>query len=238
MNTTPPAPAASAERSTVPAFPGSRTSCRIARQPVDPGASSRPDVEEGRDPDDRLRGDGGGQPAPSRRRSTCATSTPACRARTASGSRSSVGEQRSEPPGLVERLADRLRALDEEPPVLLAERALLQARGGGDLRVLERTSARCPACAGRAKSTCARARGGGLDTVRRRLGGLRLLDERGERRGVVHGQVGEDLAVDLDAGDLQPLMNREYEMPCGRTAALMRAIHSRRNCALRSRRSR
>src|SRR3954447_6938601 len=31
------------------------------------------------------------------------------------------------------------------------------------------------------------------------------LDERGERRRVRHGQVGEDLAVDLDAGRLEPL---------------------------------
>src|SRR5438093_1137394 len=35
-----------------------------------------------------------------------------------------------------------------------------------------------------------------------------------------------------------PLMNLEYDRPCGRTAALIRAIHSRRNWPLRSRRSR
>src|SRR5206468_5648419 len=36
----------------------------------------------------------------------------------------------------------------------------------------------------------------------------------------------------------KPLMNLEYDRPCGRTAALIRAIHNRRNWPLRSRRSR
>ena len=68
---------------------------------------------------------------------------------------------------------------------------------------------------------------------------LRGLDQRGERRGVVHRQVREDLAIDLDAGGLQPV--DEPRVRRGRAdgpPALMRVIHSRRNCALRSRRSR
>ena len=68
------------------------------------------------------------------------------------------GEQPPQPARLVERLAHRLGALDEEPLVLITERPLLQARGRGHLRVLERCQHGAPrdASAGWAKCTCAR----------------------------------------------------------------------------------
>ena len=38
--------------------------------------------------------------------------------------------------------------------------------------------------------------------------GLGLLDEARERRPVTDGDIGQDLAVELDAGELQPCINR------------------------------
>lgn len=45
--------------------------------------------------------------------------------------------------------------------------------------------------------------GRSVDILRQR--GLGDLDQRGERGGIADGQLGEVLAVDLDAGNLQPL---------------------------------
>ena len=88
VNTTPSAPAASAERSTVPAFPGSRTSWRIAMHPSADSVSmptsrngDTPTIPCGVTVDVSL---------PMTSSLTAWTSTPAWRARTASGSRSST----------------------------------------------------------------------------------------------------------------------------------------------------
>ena len=58
--------------------------------------------------------------------------------------------------------------------------------------------------------------------------GLRLLGDDAERDRIGHGEVGQDLAVELDARRRQPEMNWLYERPWCRAPALMRVIHSRR----------
>ena len=167
---------------------------------------------------------------------TWSTVTPACSARTASGSRSSCDEQRQEASVLGERLRHRLRALDQEPTVRFAQRPLLQPDGGGDLRVPGRRQhddTRTPRTGGvYAGPDGPRLRAGGS----RRLRGLDELRERTRDRGPrgPRGSCGRPRRRRRAAR----CTKREYERPWGRTAALMRVIQRRRNCALRSRRSR
>ena len=121
----------------VPAFPGSRTSCSTETHPP-LGSSVEPHIGEGRDPNDPLRRHGRGQPghhgldrhARPRRRSR--EPGPPVRA---SSSLDEEGLHRGR--SLGQRLADALRAFDEEPTVLLAHRTLVQPRGGDDLGVLD-----------------------------------------------------------------------------------------------------
>ena len=111
------APAASADRTIVPAFPGSRTSCRTATHPA-AGTRSRPTSTNGRHADDPLRRDGGGQPrhdgAPPRARPR--PRAPG-RATASSCSSSSTNNDVDRRRVRRERLAHALRALDEEPAI-------------------------------------------------------------------------------------------------------------------------
>ena len=132
-----------------------------------------------------------------------------------------------------ECLADGLGALDEEPPGPIAARAAQQlaccdhARGalGAGRFFVE------PECSGR---------GPVLSGVPVLGGHVRPghVDESGERGGLADGQLGQDLAVDLDPAALRPWMNRLYVMPFWRAAALIRVIHSCRKSPFLARRSR
>ncbi len=143
-------------------------------------------VEEGGDTDERLRGDG--------RREMAhhvgghmegLDAGPSCAHR--ERFRVGVGEQHLEPAGL-QGLLHHLSTFEQEAPIVLAEGALAEPR-----------RARDPGIAGRREHGSPRG-----DADSGRCGGrLRLLDERRERRGIVDREVGEDLAVEFDAGDLQ-----------------------------------
>jgi hypothetical protein len=62
------------------------------------------------------------------------------------------------------------------------------------------------------------------------VGRFGLLGQLGKARGVVDGDVGQDLAVQLDAGLLQAVDElRVAEVPFSLAAAEMRTIHRERN---------
>src|SRR4051794_28043955 len=63
------------------------------------------------------------------------------------------------------------------------------------------------------------------------------LDERDEGRHVVDGQLGQDLAVDLDAGQAEALDEAVVGQPVARAPALIRRIQSLRNSPFFLRRS-
>ena len=67
--------------------------------------------------------------------------------------------------------------------------------------------------------------------------GLRLFGDLPECIGIDHGDLGENLAVELDPRRRQPAMNWLYDSP-PRAAALIRMIHRRRMSRLRALRSR
>src|SRR4029453_14173410 len=81
---------------------------------------------------------------------------------------------------------------------------------------------------------CVRLRG---LTGRRLSGGI---GKSAEGLGVAHGDVGQDLAVQLDAGELQAVDERAvaHAVLAGGGVVLMRTIHRRRKSRLRLRRSR
>ena len=93
-------------------------------------------------------------------------------------------EQRRDAARRRERLAEGLRPFDQERAFAFAERPLVELEGFRDLRVPD--GGRCTAPS--------QPPGLGRERV---LGGLDELAERGR---IVHGHVGEDLAVDLDPG--------------------------------------
>ena len=195
----------------MPALPGSRTSAQITRAVVRDARrrSSRPpeqvvqvDVEEAADRDDALRGDRSAQ----------------------RGDRGVLDEQPRDP-GLVDGLAQR--------GVLLAGglggEHLHHAAGGAaprsaPWRPRRGTAGARPGATGeppcRLDASALRVRGDGHGGRHRTAGpasgrsrrvdvlgqvGLGGLDERGEGRRVVDGQVGQDLAVDLDTRGLEAL---------------------------------
>src|SRR4051812_38546733 len=155
-NTTPAAPAASADRTMVPALPGSRTSCSTATQPVDGTASSAtstyaatPTMPCGVTVDVSLAitasvagitstarcraGGGRGGRAPRHPRCGRGYHVAVGRRRANGVCVDVVAEERRSDRGRVgvERLAAPLPALPKEPPILVAERALAQPGRGG-----------------------------------------------------------------------------------------------------------
>ena len=72
----------------------------------------------------------------------------------------------------------------------------------------------------------------------RRQRSLGRLDDGAEGVGIAHGQVGQHLAVDPDAGQGKAVDQAGIGRPFSRDAALMRMIQSRRKSRLRFLRSR
>src|SRR4051812_48541336 len=216
LSTTPPAPAASAARTTVPALPGSRTCARTATsagraaRTVASGTSTR--VQTASSPwgvtvsliaastwSVAVRG---GTPASGAASSTsgnrAAASAVVYSSRTTGGrpavtaaTVASTASVTACGPSATNR-PSRRRA---ERPVRRRTARTRSAPG------LDRT-----APTGRPIVMTGVSGGGGLGGLGRRpQGRLRGGDESGERDRVVHGELGKDAAVDLDAGDLEAL---------------------------------
>ena len=105
----------------------------------------------------------------------------------------------------VERLGQRLGALGEEQPVLGPGIATGEPPSRLDPAALAGERPRVRTCGREARHRQGRGSGrrGSVDVLGQ--GGLGGLDEHGEGRRVVDGQVGQDLAVDLDTRGLEAL---------------------------------
>src|SRR6185295_10863314 len=214
VNTTADAPAASADRRTVPAFPGSRTSCRtVTHEGSLCGTAERSTSTYGATPTTPW---GVTVEVSFRRTSwlTWLTSTPRCDARTASGSSGSTARRATTPGGSRSNASEipwapstrnersRSRAASFFRRATAATFGFLRLVSNGD-------PLRAAGAPGRPESTL-----GGMGDATEEApgsGGGRLgrfldrLHERRERRGIVDGKIREDLAIDLDAGRLQPV---------------------------------
>ena len=223
-------------RSTVPALPGiaylveHRHRTRRRR-----GVEGH--VDEGSHPHDTLRRDGRGEPLhhPIRDRVTVDAGLPG-----PDGERIEivrVTNSDSRRPSSASASATRLGSLDEEAAILLAEGSLLQPDRRDDLRVLggrQHGAARTPA-----RAECTRGPGRPMRLGVGRREAFAVLDELARTR---PGRAPRGRRGSCGRPRPRPRAARSRSgsttCPCGRTAALIRVIHSRRNCALRSRRSR
>ena len=208
VKTTPSAPAASAERRIVPALPGSRTARRIGDAAV--GGQTRRAAR-------RRTGDTPTSPCGvtvevslpitssltrGPRRRPCARGPP-------SGSRSSTWNRRSQAGRALERLADRLRALDQEragPP--RGTRASSGATAAATFAFLigrEHGSSPTP--------RSPEVHGSGVRQLAAAERRLRGLDERANAAGSFTARSARILRSSSTPAVFSPWMNREYDMP-------------------------
>src|SRR5262245_45615404 len=204
-NTTAAAPAASADRTIVPAFPGSRTSWSTATHPV-AGTASSATSTYGATPTMFC----GVTVEVSRAMTGPAAwtmSTPRSRARIASSCSSSSTNSVSIAIGAASSASRTPWAPSTRNRRSSSRNARFRSRAAAatfGFLVLEITR---PPGAPVVRSLDPRGRGTAMRSGGGRLGErvLGLLHERAERRGIVDRQVGEHLAVEFDAGDLQPV---------------------------------
>src|SRR5512132_491166 len=214
VNTTADAPAASADRMTVPAFPGSRTSCRTVTHEGSPcGTADRSTSRYGATPTIPW-GVTVEVSFPRTSWLTWLTSTPRCDARAASGSSGSVTRRATTPGGSRSNASEIPWAPSTRNECSRSRAASFLRRATaatfGFLRLVStgRSSARSRRSGTtgvyvRSDGRCDR---GGAGSGGGRLGCfLDRLHERRERRGIVDGKIREDLAIDLDAARLQPV---------------------------------
>ena len=188
-------------RTSVPALPGSVTSSSTSTRPT--GVRPSNDVEASASGTrrataiSRLGRDRVGHLGRARRRPATVDVLVLERPRTATAPPDRSGARGVDEDGLdgepgVERVGDQRRALDDERPA--SARAPAAPREAPQLLNVRVARRQRPRDSGRWSEPSR------LTAARRRLGGH--LDQGGERRRVGDGEVGEDLAVDLDLGRL------------------------------------